>query len=166
MSIRQIVAPYLNRWTLAGAIAVAAILLITIGIYLSWVKTDRSSADQPTAVIAVIPAPTATSSPTPTPSVTGTPEADIPPSPLPGTLGIGGFVQISGTGGDGLRLRTNPGLSYEVAYLGLEAEVFQVVGGPQESDGYTWWLLESPYDEGQKRQGWAVSNYILPIQNP
>ncbi len=166
MPSRNDLSPYLNRWTISGAIIVAFILLLTIGIYLSRVRTDKSVSEQPTAVIAIIPAPTGTPTNSPTPDVTGTPQVSIPPSPPPGTLGIGAFVQISGTGGDGLRLRINPGLEFEVAYLGLESEVFQVIDGPQEVDGYSWWLLESPYDDGQKRQGWAVSNYILPIQNP
>lgn len=75
-------------------------------------------------------------------------------------------MQISGTGGDGLRLRTGAGLDNEVGFLGLEAEVFQIIDGPQEADGYTWWLLEAPYDEGQQRRGWAVANYLASIQNP
>lgn len=73
-------------------------------------------------------------------------------------------MQIVGTGGDGLRLRTEPGLDSQVRLLGAEAEVFQIREGPQDVAGYTWWYLVAPYDES--RQGWAVSNYLALIQNP
>ena len=73
-------------------------------------------------------------------------------------------MQISGTGGDGLRLRTEPGLESEVRMLGLEAEVFQVKDGPREVDGYNWWYLVAPVDT--TRRGWAVANYLAVVQNP
>jgi hypothetical protein len=74
------------------------------------------------------------------------------------------YVQISGTGGDGLRLRVEPGLKSEVRILGAEDEVFEVKDGPREADGFTWWYLVGPYD--QTRRGWAVSNYLQVVQNP
>jgi hypothetical protein len=77
---------------------------------------------------------------------------------------LGAFVQVTGTGGDGLRMRSKPGLDGEILFLGLEDEVFRVDGGPQEADGFIWWLLVAPYDE--TIQGWAVSNYLEIVQNP
>jgi hypothetical protein len=76
----------------------------------------------------------------------------------------GGFVQVIGTGGDGLRLRSEPGLNGEIRYLGLESEIFRVDDGPTMLDGYTWWLLVAPYDETVR--GWAVSNYLKSVPNP
>ena len=73
-------------------------------------------------------------------------------------------MQITGTGGDGLRLRTEPGLNADVRILGAEAEVFLVQDGPRQVDGYTWWDLVGPYDS--TRRGWAVSNYLAVVQNP
>jgi hypothetical protein len=73
-------------------------------------------------------------------------------------------VQIIGTGGDGLRLRDQPGLDGKVLLLGSEAEVFRVQDGPREVDGYTWWYLVGPFDE--TRRGWAVANYLQIVQNP
>jgi hypothetical protein len=83
---------------------------------------------------------------------------------MPGVIAVGAYVQITGTGGDGLRLRTDPGLNSEVRLLGAEAEVFQVNEGPQEADGYTWWYLVGPYDSS--RRGWAVANFLAIVQNP
>lgn len=117
-----------------------------------------------TAALTVIPVPTVTSPPpTPTPTELA-PASDMPSSPPPGELAMGAFVQISGTGGDGLRLRANPGLAYESRFLGMEAEVFQIEAGPQDVDGYTWWYLVAPFDT--TRRGWAVSNYLEAIREP
>ena len=77
---------------------------------------------------------------------------------------VDGFVQISGTEGEGLRMREDPSLGARVAYIGLEGEIFSVIGGPVEGDGYLWWQLEAPLNSA--RQGWAVSNYLKPAQGP
>jgi hypothetical protein len=156
----------INRRTAGGAIIFAVLLCLALAGLVYFSKPPTSPPVEGTPVIALIPAPTLTTSPTPTPNVSATPTLDVPPSPPPGVLAIGAFVQISGTGGDGLRLRTGPGLDNPVGFLGLESEVFQVIDGPREADGFTWFLVESPYDEGQKRSGWAVSNYLQTIQNP
>jgi len=77
-------------------------------------------------------------------------------------FGAGIYVQISGTGGDGLRLRQQPGTGSEVMFMGYEAEVFKVMDGPKEQDGYIWWYLTAPYDES--RSGWAASNFLTVIE--
>ncbi|HOD45540.1 MAG TPA: helix-turn-helix domain-containing protein, partial [Anaerolineaceae bacterium] len=82
-------------------------------------------------------------------------------------IGIGMYVQILGTGGDGLRLRSGAGMSYDPIFLGMEAEVFEVMDGPREGDGYMWWFLKAPYDPNRK--GWARSDYLSVVstsQNP
>ncbi len=114
---------------------------------------------EPTAVITLIPAPTPTatammdlfSSPT------STPERGV----VIDGIGKGLYVQISGTGGDGLRLRATASTSGEVRFLGYESEVFLVTDGPKNADGYIWWYLTAPYDES--RSGWAVAEYLAPI---
>ena len=93
-----------------------------------------------------------------------TPSSEAPPSPVPGLISIGAYVQVGGTGGDGLRLRLAPGLASQVRLLGSEAEVFRVDEGPIEMDGYTWWYLVGPFDES--RHGWGVSNYLLQVEKP
>jgi hypothetical protein len=86
------------------------------------------------------------------------------PPPPPGNLSVGAYVQVTGTGGDGLRLRSEPGLDSDVRMLGLEGEVFVVQEGPQDADDYTWWYLVGPFDE--TRRGWAVANFLQVVQNP
>lgn len=156
----------INRRTVGGAIIFAVLLCLALAGLVYFSKPQATPPVESTPVIALIPAPTQTLIFTPTPNVSPTPTLDVPPSPPPGSFAVGAFVQISGTGGDGLRLRTGPGLDNPVGFLGLESEVFQVIDGPREADGFIWWLLESPYDEGQKRSGWAVSNYLQTVQNP
>ncbi|MCL4825052.1 MAG: hypothetical protein KJZ57_12625, partial [Anaerolineales bacterium] len=98
--------------------------------------------------------------PTPTPDLllAGTPT-------LPAdAIVVGGYVQITGTGGDGLRLRSAPGLASEQLFLGEEAEVFQVKDGPKEANGYIWWYIVAPYD--QNRAGWAAANFLSVVPPP
>ena len=57
---------------------------------------------------------------------------------------MGMYVQISGTGGDGLRLRSGPSRNDDPRFLGYESEVFMVKDGPRFSDDLTWWFLRSP----------------------
>jgi len=51
-----------------------------------------------------------------------------------------------------------------VRFLAIDGEVFQVMDGPVELDGYTWWLLQAPYDPNV--QGWAVADFMIVVQNP
>jgi hypothetical protein len=115
-----------------------------------------------TAVLNVIEASLNTSTPldTPTQAIQG--QTPLPPPSE--NIALGAFVQVSGTGGDGLRLREKAGLSSQVKLLASEAEVFRVDGGPIDLDGYTWWYLVGPFDAA--RTGWAVSNYLVVVQNP
>jgi hypothetical protein len=97
--------------------------------------------------------------------VTPTQESLPIPPPLPQEhFQPGQLVSVFGTEGDLLRLRTQPGLSSAIGFLVVEHEVFEVRGGPQEEDGYTWWYLVNPYDP--TKSGWAVANYLRLIENP
>lgn len=96
--------------------------------------------------------PTITPSPTPT-SIFFLPE---------GVIGIGAYVQVIGTEGAGLRMRADPGLDTAIKFTAMDAEVFLVIDGPIEIDGYTWWHLEAPYD--QTRSGWSAGDFLTPIE--
>jgi len=118
------------------------------------------------AVLTIIPPPTSTPRyvvPTLTPTL-ATPLATATTPPLPGAFAIGVYVQISGTGGQGLHLRAQPGLGNAPLFLGYDAEVYLITDGPVQADGYTWWHLTAPYD--QLRSGWAVEDYLSVIPKP
>jgi hypothetical protein len=113
----------------------------------------------PTAVLTIVPGPTSTLyAPTATATRVPTNTSNIPPSPMPGMIGVGSSVQISGTEGSGLNIRSQPGLGTEVRFVALDSEVFKVQAGPEIIDNFTWWYLVTPMDED--RAGWAASNYL------
>ncbi len=146
-----------------GALGIAGLLILITTISIGWSKPDpaRNSGFAP-ADLTVIPAPTSTPDVTPTftpdPLIVGTPTL------APDVIGVGGYVQITGTDGEGLRLRADPGLSGASVFLGYDEEVFEVREGPQEADGYTWWYLVAPYDEA--RAGWAADDFLGSIPSP
>ena len=152
----------LTRWTILGSLGVAGMLLLITLIVIGW-TTPRLSPEVgfAPADLTLIPAPTATSNVTVTPTI----DASLITSTLPAdAIGIGAYVQISGTEGEGLRIRSSPGLNGDTVFRGDEAEVFMVRDGPQTADGYTWWYLVAPYD--QTRAGWAAANYLVVVPAP
>jgi hypothetical protein len=99
--------------------------------------------------------------------VTSTPTLNpnlVTPTPDPNTISVGGYVQISGTEGEGLRIRSAPGLTGETVFFGGESEVFIVRDGSQVADGYIWWYLVAPYDE--TRAGWAAADFLAVVPSP
>ncbi|HKJ27349.1 MAG TPA: SH3 domain-containing protein [Anaerolineales bacterium] len=141
-----------------SAVGVAC-LLILLGFAASGVFSPQDSSGLPTAPITIVPG--ATSTPyVPTPTVTRVPTStsNIPPSPMPGMIGVGSSVQIFGTEGSGLNIRSEPGLGTEVRFVALDSEVFTVQAGPEVVDDFTWWYLVTPLDAA--RTGWAASNYL------
>jgi len=166
MDLARAVGRYINIWMILGAILIALCLFCAVLSLVWFARSNASQANSATAVFYVIPYHTSTPAPaTPSPAPTGVINNDsLPPSPPPGEIAAGAYVQVTGTGGDGVRMRSQAGLEAEIKFLGLESEVFQVVDGPVLMDGYTWWLLVAPYDENVR--GWAVSNYLKVVQNP
>lgn len=151
---------YLTLSVLMGAVATTALLMFVTVIAILAVRSSPPSSGVPTAALYVIPAPTYTlPAPTAAPLPTPEPTNAVPPPPPPGVIAVGSYVQVTGTGAVGLRLRSNPGLDSATEFLGIDSEVFKITAGPQEADGYTWWRLESPSDA--QRKGWAVANYLI-----
>lgn len=109
----------------------------------------------------MIPAPTLTPKP-PDPTRTPTPTPTSIFFLPEGVIGVGIYVQVTGTGGAGLRMRGDPGLSGPINFSAMDSEVFLVIDGPVETDGYTWWHLEAPYD--QNRNGWSAADFLTPIK--
>jgi hypothetical protein len=158
MEFRKVVGVFINPWVIGGTLVVG-VLLLTITFALLWTTRSDSLPARPVeAVFTIIPAPIETLLlPTPT-----QPEPQISPSDQ--QVGVGGYIKVNGTGGDGLRLRYNPGIKAQVHVLAAEGEKFQVRDGPVESDDYIWWYLVGLQDE--QRYGWAVSNFLQVTQNP
>jgi hypothetical protein len=153
----------LNWRVILGGIFLAIILCLGLGLLTLAFRPDKlPQAAQPTAGLTIIPADTPTAIALPDSS--GLPSATPASGSSKGGIEVGVYVQISGTGGDGLRLRSGPGVKSAPLFLGMEAEVYQVKDGPKDADGYTWWYLEAPYD--QQRKGWAASKYLTIVAQP
>jgi len=155
--------PIVNIRVVLGALGVAGLLILVTLISIGWTKPDpvRDLGFAP-ADLTVIPAPTST--PNVTPTFTPDPLLVGTPTLAPDVIGVGGYVQITGTDGEGLRLRSSSGLNGAPVFLGYDEEFFEVRDGPQESDGYVWWYLVAPYDE--TRAGWAAADFLGAIPSP
>lgn len=149
----------LNIWVFLVALVIAAALVGLAWFLVYSLPPPVQQTANPQAALTVIVAPTPTPSPTP---VIFTPTPTNPPSV--GGIAIGNFVQISGTDGQGLRIRSGPGTANPARFLGMDSEVFQVKDGPEMSDDFTWWFLEAPYDPN--RSGWAASLYLEVVTAP
>jgi len=151
---------FLNTRVIAGSFAVAGLLILAL---IAWIWFFRPpAAPLSSAAVTLIPGPTSTPliPPTATISLLPVPTATA----LPNTIAVGGYVMITGTEGQGLRLRKEPGLQSELLFLGNDSEVFKVKDGPVQANDRTWWYLEAPYDIS--RTGWAASDYLTVVTPP
>jgi len=147
-----------NAWTVLGALLVAGCLLVFTLVSIGWTSARQAPPlGFVPADLTIIPPSTATPLPSPTPLPAGT------STPI-GQIGIGAYVQITGTEGAGLRIRREPGQGGDTVFLGEESETFRVKDGPQQADGYMWWYLVAPYDEN--RAGWAAADYLAAVPAP
>jgi hypothetical protein len=150
----------INLWTFLGAILVALLLGVVTLVLIMFAPPPEPSGASP-AVITLIPASTAT----PTASAEETVASPyIPTATATSGIGVGAYVQITGTEGLGLRMRAEPGLNGNLLFLSYDSEVFKVTEGPQDMDGHTWWRLVAPYDE--TRAGWAAADYLALVSSP
>lgn len=156
MNARQL----FSKWVILGALLLAGILTLITAISIG-LTSARQNADVGfvPADLTVIAAPTSTSSAPATPTID-----PFAPTAAPTGIAVGNYVQIKGTEGEGLRIRSQPGLNGEPVFLGFDSEVFIVEDGPREADGFVWWYLVAPYDE--TRVGWAAADFLTYIPSP
>lgn len=149
-----------NRWVILGALALAGALLLITALAIGWnAVSPASDLGFAPADLTLIPAPTSTSGALPTPTIDPFATATSPAG-----IALGNYAQISGTEGQGLRIRAEPGLDGEFQFLAYDSEVFVVRDGPRQVDGYVWWYLVAPYDE--TRAGWAAADFLAYIPAP
>ena len=159
----ELLRPYFTRGVVLSAIGLGALFTVAAAVAL-FVFLPPAASEPPQAALTWIPGPSKTPQP-PTATLVPTSTATATFAPLQsGELGIGSFVQIVGTEGVGLNIRSGPGLNNDVQFLGYDAEVFEVRDGPVEADGLTWWYLVTPVD--QSRAGWAAADYLSVVANP
>ena len=118
MTVRDLV----NKWVILGALGFGGLLLLITAISIGLTSARQPSDVGPVpADVTVIAAPTGTSGAPPTPTIDpfATPTS-------PAGIAIGNYVQITGTEGQGLRIRAEPGLGGEFQFLAYDAEVFVI----------------------------------------
>lgn len=148
-----------NVWTVAGALLVTALLLFITLISIGWMRPrQNSTVGFVPADLTILAPPTATVIPSPTPTPAGT------VTPPAGQFVIGAYVQITGTGTDGLRIRSAPSLTSDTVFRGEESETFKIKDGPKDADGHTWWYVVAPYDD--TRAGWAAADFLAVVPSP
>ncbi len=92
----------------------------------------------------------------------GTVESVITPAPEALALRVGVQVEVFDVGAIGLNVREGPGTSYPVQLIASEGSVYELVDGPEESDEYTWWRIESVDDPDI--EGWAIAEYLRVVR--
>ena len=143
-----------------GSILIAVLLFGSLAAYIYFLPAPAGVGVVPTTSIFVIDGPTAT---IPAPTATNLPPATATPEIITDTgIKVGSLVQIAGTDGEGLNLRSEPSTSSSIQFLGYDLELFEVVDGPIEAEGYWWWYLQTPVEH--TRSGWAVEEYLDIIE--
>ncbi|NLG51008.1 MAG: SH3 domain-containing protein [Chloroflexi bacterium] len=94
---------------------------------------------------------------TPTPQSVVTPEATLEPTPEAATLAIGAKAKVANTGAQGLNMRSGAGTGHARVKTLPEGSVIEVIGGPQDANGFTWWQVR---DEAGTT-GWVASQYLV-----
>jgi hypothetical protein len=135
-------------------------LLCASTVFIFWITSPPGASSAiPTAALTVFPMATLTPTATFIPTSTATPVITLEMSGIQ----VGDYVQITGTNGAGLRIRSAAGLNTSINFYGMDSEVFLVTDGPELADGFTWWYLVAPYDEN--RNGWAAADYLSLIED-
>lgn len=151
---------FFNPITLV-TVVILLIGLILVSMVILFFGRAQSPQARPIPEVTLIAAPTLTPkaiNPTRIPTPTATSIFFLPE----GVIGVGIYVQVTGTGSAGLRMRGEPGLNSPVNFSAMESEVFLVIDGPETADGYIWWHLEAPYD--RNRNGWSAADFLTPIK--
>src|SRR5262249_21664127 len=85
------------------------------------------------------------------------PSATAPTSVVvPGEmLQVGDTVRVINTSGQGLRARDLPSREGKILVKFAEGSSVQIIEGPKQADGYTWWKVR-----GQSGEGWCAADFL------
>jgi hypothetical protein len=98
-----------------------------------------------------------------------TPEAPAP-TPLP-ILAVNQPVVVANTGGQGIRLRSQPGTSGQTLAIYRDGDRFVVLppdgdyeSYPVELDNYRWYRIQVDGNPEENLTGWAAGNFLAPVE--
>jgi GH25 family lysozyme M1 (1,4-beta-N-acetylmuramidase) len=78
------------------------------------------------------------------------------PSAFADTIVVGSPVEVTGTGGDGLNVRSTAATTGTVVGVEKDGASGAVLEGPVTADGFTWWRVQ--WTDGLT--GWSVNQYL------
>jgi hypothetical protein len=163
--MRTIIHWLLDPWVIVGSLMVAFVLSAIFFLFVNSTRYAQPNRPISTAILKIIAAPTFLPSTQTSQTISDTLAVENSKlTPSHGDIKNGIVVQVTGTGGDGLRMRVSPGLEYDVVFVAKDGDIFRVADGPQEGSGYTWWYLISPLDDSIR--GWVVVNFLSVYQSP
>jgi hypothetical protein len=95
--------------------------------------------------------------------VSGAAAATAPPSAATptamalesGSLQVGDTVHVVNTSGQGLRIRDIPSREGTILVKFAEGSSVQIIDGPKQADGYTWWKVR-----GAAGEGWCAADFL------
>lgn len=155
-------------------LGVGALLAVILLLALAFVLSRPATEAQPTPTIVVV-TPTETLAPRPTftpqlqattavaPAEETSPAATAPPAD---SITVGGYVRVVAPAG--LSFRESAGTGAALVQVLDNGALLEVISGPQEADGYTWWQLRK-VDGGQ--EGWSAAGsgedeFLAPAAAP
>ena len=77
-----------------------------------------------------------------------------------GVFALGMNIKVSGTGNEGLRMRSGAGIDQQTLFVAQEGESFQIIDGPIVLDSLIWWKIQALDNSG--KTGWSVQDYMAP----
>jgi hypothetical protein len=80
-------------------------------------------------------------------------------TPTPMGISVGALVSVDVDGG--LNIRPQPGVDNTELYRANYGELYNVVAGPENVNGLTWWRLQDPTNPN--RGGWAAGEYLIVV---
>ncbi len=114
----------------------------------------------PIPVPNLIPTPTPTATPTPTPTATPTVTPTPTATPVP-VLHAGGRARVLA---ETLNVRSGPGTKFDRVGVLLQNQEVDILGGPEEADGYRWWQIRTEEGiSGWVAEGTGEVTWIEPL---
>lgn len=87
------------------------------------------------------------------------PSSAEPATPAPSqaniSLQIGDTVRVVNTSGQGLRVRDIPSREGKILIKFAEGSSVEIIEGPKQADGYTWWKVR-----GKAGEGWCAADFL------
>jgi len=85
----------------------------------------------------------------------------LTPAPESLELRVGATIEVIDVGTAGLNVRDGAGTAFRVQFIAREGSRFELIGGPEEANDFTWWQLRGVDNPDQT--GWAVDTYLSVV---